>query len=661
MANAAIILTATDKTQAAFNNALRNLDALTGAASRFNAALASVGLGVSLQAIGQMADDYASLQARLKLASRSAEEFAAANAAVQRIASASSAPLLETATLYTRIASSLKDTSVSQAEMVDTTEAVALSLRISGASAGEASSAMLQFSQAVASGVLRGEEFNAVNESAPRLMQALAKSLGVSVGALRDMAKEGQLTRDVLINGLARQLPELRREAESLPKTLGATFTDLNNKLLLTVGQIDKITGASNGLAQAFDKIGKPLIITTFQTLGVVGANVAYVFNQVGKEIGGIAAQLAALASGNFREAGIIGDIMKRDAALARKELDDIERRILGLGGKTQDAAAAAAGKAASGRIQLPGAKANKSGKTTKAQSRMSDAEWAMEESAHLTRTLYQIGEEMDQARAAAFDRAEEAAKDWTDSLDAANAKLRDAAAGYIDLIDPVEKYRRKLDEIAQLQEAGLLTKEQATEATFAIQEQIDGLDMLGKKLTETADDFQKTLQKNFQNGLADFLFDPFKDGVDGMLDSFRVMLQRMVAESIAADITRSIFGNFGSGGQNIFGSIAELFGFEQGGIMTGAGPLALQRYAAGGVANSPQLALFGEGRQPEAYVPLPDGRRIPVAMQGGGSGQGGITIHVTIQATDLGSFQRSEGQISATLARAVASARRYQ
>ena len=343
MANAAIILTATDKTQAAFSNAQRNLDALTGAASKFNAALAGVGLGVSIQAIGKMADDYASLQARLQLASRSAEEFAAANAAVQRIASASSAPLLETATLYTRIASSLKDTSVSQAEMVDTTEAVALALRISGASAGEASSAMLQFSQAVASGVLRGEEFNAVNESAPRLMQALAKSLGVSVGALRDMAKEGQLTRDVLINGLARQLPELRREAESLPKTLGATFTDLNNKLLLTVGQIDKITGASNGLAQAFDKIGKPLIITTFQTLGVVGANVAYVFNQVGKEIGGIAAQLAALASGNFREAGIIGDIMKRDAALARKELDDIERRILGLGGKTQ---AAAGGKA---------------------------------------------------------------------------------------------------------------------------------------------------------------------------------------------------------------------------------------------------------------------------------------------------------------------------
>ena len=597
MANAAIILTATDKTQAAFNNALRNLDALTGAASRFNAALASVGLGVSLQAIGQMADDYASLQARLKLASRSAEEFAAANAAVQRIASASSAPLLETATLYTRIASSLKDTSVSQAEMVDTTEAVALSLRISGASAGEASSAMLQFSQAVASGVLRGEEFNAVNESAPRLMQALAKSLGVSVGALRDMAKEGQLTRDVLINGLARQLPELRREAESLPKTLGATFTDLNNKLLLTVGQIDKITGASNGLAQAFDKIGKPLIITTFQTLGVVGANVAYVFNQVGKEIGGIAAQLAALASGNFREAGIIGDIMKRDAALARKELDDIERRILGLGGKTQDAAAAAAGKAASGRIQLPGAKANKSGKTTKAQSRMSDAEWAMEESAHLTRTLYQIGEEMDQARAAAFDRAEEAAKDWTDSLDAANAKLRDAAAGYIDLIDPVEKYRRKLDEIAQLQEAGLLTKEQATEATFAINEQIDGLNKVNETLRE---------QKSIADELGLTFSSAFEDAVIGG-KSFSDVLKGIEKDIARIIIRKSVTEPLGNAISGIFSGInwGSIFNFGGG-------------KASGGAVYPGQYYVVGE-KGPEVLLPNTAGTVVPNNALGGG------------------------------------------
>ena len=67
-----------------------------------------------------------------------------------------------------------------------------------------------------------------------------------------------------------------------------------------------------------------------------------------------------------------------------------------------------------------------------------------------------------------------------------------------------------------------------------------------------------------------------------------------------------------------IVSGVASLF--ASGGIMTSAGAVPLRRYAGGGIANSPQLAMFGEGSRPEAYVPLPDGRRIPVAMSGGGS-----------------------------------------
>ena len=68
--------------------------------------------------------------------------------------------------------------------------------------------------------------------------------------------------------------------------------------------------------------------------------------------------------------------------------------------------------------------------------------------------------------------------------------------------------------------------------------------------------------------------------------------------------------------------SLSKLFGFAEGGVMTGAGPLPLRRYASGGVASSPQLAMYGEGSVPEAFVPLPDGRRIPVQMRGGGGGR---------------------------------------
>jgi lambda family phage tail tape measure protein len=72
-------------------------------------------------------------------------------------------------------------------------------------------------------------------------------------------------------------------------------------------------------------------------------------------------------------------------------------------------------------------------------------------------------------------------------------------------------------------------------------------------------------------------------------------------------------------------------FGFAMGGIMTGSGPLKLRRYAAGGIASSPQLAMFGEGSRPEAYVPLPDGRTIPVTMK---NGAGGVNVNVNVDAS---------------------------
>jgi hypothetical protein len=86
---------------------------------------------------------------------------------------------------------------------------------------------------------------------------------------------------------------------------------------------------------------------------------------------------------------------------------------------------------------------------------------------------------------------------------------------------------------------------------------------------------------------------------------------------------------------------------------MTAEGPVPLRKYAGGGIANSPQLALFGEGSMPEAYVPLPDGRRIPVAMKGGAGGA--TTVNVSVDAS--GSQVQGDAGRSEQLGRAVAQA----
>jgi tape measure domain-containing protein len=104
-------------------------------------------------------------------------------------------------------------------------------------------------------------------------------------------------------------------------------------------------------------------------------------------------------------------------------------------------------------------------------------------------------------------------------------------------------------------------------------------------------------------------------------------------------------------------------FGFADGGVMTSSGPAPLKRYSQGGIANRPQLALYGEGSKPEAYVPLPDGRRIPVALQGqdkmrevmgAGPAQGATSpvLNMSFQTTNIGGVEYvSRDQLEAAMA----------
>mgnify|MGYP001443661984 CR=1 FL=1 len=327
------VLTAVDYTGPAFKSAQDGMDKLATVARRATIAISGI---FSARNLGNMADEYANIQARLQLATRSAQEFEAANAAIERIARAAQAPLAETATLYVRIASGLKDAGVAQSAYDSTVEATALALRISGASAAESASAMLQFSQAVASGVLRGEEFNALSESAPRMMQALAAALGKPTGALREMAKEGKLTREVLIEALAKELPTLQKEAESLPQTIGSAFTALQNEILLTVGEIDKATGVSSKFAETLLEM-KPMILVVFQTLSILGANVAFVFTTIWNDLRGILAAAYAILRLDFKSAVGIIKMTGDDARQARAELDALEKRIMAVGKKRDE------------------------------------------------------------------------------------------------------------------------------------------------------------------------------------------------------------------------------------------------------------------------------------------------------------------------------------
>jgi len=100
--------------------------------------------------------------------------------------------------------------------------------------------------------------------------------------------------------------------------------------------------------------------------------------------------------------------------------------------------------------------------------------------------------------------------------------------------------------------------------------------------------------------------------------------------------------------------AFGKFLGFADGGIMTANGPLALKRYAAGGIANSPQLAMFGEGSRPEAYVPLPDGRTIPVTMKNGAGGGINVSVNVDAAGSEVAGNNEQAGQLGKAIGLAV-------
>ena len=213
-----------------------------------------VGVAGALKAI-QSIDAYTKFNAQLKLATRSQAEFAIATNDVSNIANVAQASISSIGTLYARINNSVRDLGASQKETADITENVALALKTSGATAQEASSAIIQLSQAFGSGVLRGEEFNAVNEAAPALMRALAESMGVPVGALRELASNGVITSQVLLKAFGDDtlLAKFREQAKEV-QTISGGWQVFTNQLTIAIGKINETTGASKILIGTLEK-----------------------------------------------------------------------------------------------------------------------------------------------------------------------------------------------------------------------------------------------------------------------------------------------------------------------------------------------------------------------------------------------------------------------
>jgi tape measure domain-containing protein len=209
-----------------------------------------------------LADEWSSVNARLKQASQSSDDFTESQRALMDISQRTGTAFSDNASLFARSAASMREYGYSSQQVLDVTEAISTGLKLSGASTAEASSVITQFSQALAQGVLRGEEFNSVNENGDRVIRALAAGMGVARKDLKAMADQGLLTADKVVPALISQLGTMRGEFEAMPQTVSAATTKIENAFMAWVGGANEATGATatlvsvmNGVADNIDTV----------------------------------------------------------------------------------------------------------------------------------------------------------------------------------------------------------------------------------------------------------------------------------------------------------------------------------------------------------------------------------------------------------------------
>lgn len=307
---------------AAAKESERALSDLTDGFASAGKAAAAAAAAFATGKIVQIADEWNSVNARLQQASSSAEDFAISQRQLMEISQRTGTAFSDNAALFARAAASMREFGYSSDEVLKVTEAVSTGLKLSGASTAEAGSVITQFSQALAQGVLRGEEFNAVNEAGDRVIRALAAGMGVARKDLKGMADQGKLTIDKVVPALVSQLGTLQSEFGSMPETVSGSLQKVTNSFMAWVGGINQATGATQALSGGLNGVAGTLDSLTSSAvsgaLNDVADNMSTITTVAGGLIGvGLAKYLGGIVTSATSATSALISAAKSEVALA--------------------------------------------------------------------------------------------------------------------------------------------------------------------------------------------------------------------------------------------------------------------------------------------------------------------------------------------------------
>jgi tape measure domain-containing protein len=234
-----------------------NLSVSTRALAGYMAGLVTVSAAISKM------DAYTDLQNRLKLVTNSQIELNKATEDTFRIAQKTYSSWDSVLQVYQRFSDNAKTLNLTMDDTARLTETVSKAVAISGASAGAADAALVQFGQALASGTLRGEELNSVMEQTPALAKAIAQGMGITVGELRSVAAEGKITSQELVRALKNVQSNVDELFAKTDITIGQSLTLLGNEITKFVGEAGKSSGAAQVLSGSIKTLAGNLDVLT--------------------------------------------------------------------------------------------------------------------------------------------------------------------------------------------------------------------------------------------------------------------------------------------------------------------------------------------------------------------------------------------------------------
>jgi len=218
-------------------------------------AIAAAGLTLLARQAVRSADSMALLRGRLNLVAREGDNVQAVMKDLFRRAQDARAEFETFGQVFFRNARALKEYGALANQSARFTELLAKSSRVSGAATQEMNAGLLQLSQGLASGELRGEELRSVMENIPDVARRLAEGLGVTIGELRALSEAGELTTEVITRAFLSQGEAIEAEFAKLPRTVAEARTQFNNEMARIIDDQNQATGATSGLVEAIDNL----------------------------------------------------------------------------------------------------------------------------------------------------------------------------------------------------------------------------------------------------------------------------------------------------------------------------------------------------------------------------------------------------------------------